>query len=148
MREDDVVQRVFQQQQIDEDLKQESIAKIKQNWRKHLALTATFAYRGSFIKMVAENSLVPIRLVYIISMFAVLYLALKQQHIGIIFFLLPALFSYGIHAFASHYISRFSVPLIPCLAIAFLWLILRFNHKSRYEKREFKVLELSTDERR
>ena len=142
MREDDVVQRVFQQQQIDEDLKQESIAKIKQNWLKHLALTATFAYRGSFIKMVAENSLVPIRLVYIISLFVVLCLALKQQNIGIIFFLLPALFSYGIHAFASHYISRFSVPLIPCLAIAFLWLILS-NNKSRSEKRESKVLELS-----
>ena len=80
-------------------------------------------------------------------MFAVLYLALKQQNIGIIFFLLPALFSYGIHALASHYISRFSVPLIPCGAIAFFWLILRFNHKSRSQKHESKVLELSTDKR-
>ena len=140
MREDDDIQRVFQQQQIDEDLKQESIATIKQNWLKHLALTATFAYRGSFIRMFAENSLVPVRLVYIISFFVVLCLALKQQNIGIIFFLLPVLFSYGIHAFASHYISRFSVPLIPCLAIAFMMLILRFNNKSRYEKRESKML--------
>ena len=50
-----------EQIKIDDFLKQESIAKIKQNWAKHLALTATFAYRGSFIKMFAENSAVPVR---------------------------------------------------------------------------------------
>ena len=134
MRLEDDEARVFQQQQIDDALKQESIAKIKQNWVKHLALTATFAYRGSFIKMFAENSAVPVRLVYILSMFVVLYLAFKHQDIGIIFFILPALFSYGIHAFASHYISRFSVPLIPCLAIAFTMLVVRFRQKLQHKK--------------
>lgn len=139
MRAADVVQKVYQQQEIDDSLKAESIAKIKQNWLKHLALTATFAYRGSFIKMVAENSLVPIRLVYIISLFVVLSLSLKYRDVGMIFFLLPALFSYGIHAFASHYISRFSVPLIPCLAIAFVLLIVRFNNKTQAGKRQTKI---------
>ena len=134
MRLEDDEARVFQQQKIDDSLKLESIAKIKQNWVKHLALTATFAYRGSFIKMFAENSAVPVRLVYILSLFIVLYLALKHQDIGIIFFLLPALFSYGIHAFASHYISRFSVPLIPCLAIAFILLILQARQKLQHKK--------------
>lgn len=127
MRLEDDEAKVFQQQKIDDFLKQESLAKIKQNWAKHLALTATFAYRGSFIKMFAENSVVPVRLVYIVSLFIVLALALKHQDIGILFFLLPALFSYGIHAFASHYISRFSVPLIPCLAIAFCWLFVKYR---------------------
>ena len=134
MRESDAVQRVFQQQQIDEDLKQESIDKIKQNWLKHLALTATFAYRGSFIKMFAENSLVPIRLIYIASLFLVSGLALKYRDIGTMFFLLPAWFSFGIHAFASHYISRFSVPLIPCLAIALCLLIIRYRPKTKQQK--------------
>ena len=129
MRLGDDEAKVFQQQEIDDSLKQESIAKIKQNWVKHLALTATFAYRGSFIKMFAENSAVPVRLIYIISMFVVLCLALKHQDIGILFFILPALFSYSIHAFASHYISRFSVPLIPCLAIAFTLLILQIRQR-------------------
>ena len=49
MRQDDIEQQVYQQQEIDDRLKQESISKIKQNWRKHLALSATFAYRGSFV---------------------------------------------------------------------------------------------------
>ena len=131
MRLEDDDERVFQQQELDDSLKQESIAKIKQNWVKHLALTATFAYRGSFIKMFAENSAVPVRLVYILSMFVVLYLAFKHQDIGTLFFILPALFSYGIHAFASHYISRFSVPLIPCLAIVFTLLLLQIEQKPK-----------------
>ena len=138
MRESDVVEKVFQQQQLDADLKQESIDKIKQNWLKHLALTATFAYRGSFIKMFAENSLVPVRLVYIASLFFVSGLALKYCDVGTIFFLLPTWFSFGIHALASHYISRFSVPLIPCLAIAFCLLITRYRPKFWQKKRPSK----------
>ncbi len=135
MREDDVVQRIFQQQQIDEELKQESLAKIKQNWLKHLALTGTFAYRGSFIKMFAENSLVPVRLFYILSLFIIVVLALRYRDAGMTFFVLPTLFSYGIHAFASHYISRFSVPLIPCLAIAFCALIFRRYRHPRLKRK-------------
>lgn len=134
LREDNSIAKVFQQQEIDDRLKSESINKIKQNWRKHLALTATFAYRGSFIRMFAENSLVPIRLVYILSLFTVTVLALKHQDVGMIFFVLPALYSYGIHAVASHYISRFSDPLIPCLAIVFSFLILRFSHSRKIKK--------------
>lgn len=125
MRRGDAEEKVYQQQEIDDRLKTESISKIKQNWFKHLALSATFAYRGSFIRMFAENSLVPVRLFYIISLFTVFGLALRHQDIGMIFFVLPALYSYGIYAFASHYISRFSVPLIPCLAIAFALLVLQ-----------------------
>ena len=135
MRQSNVVQRVFQQQQIDEDLKQESIDKIKQNWLKHLALTATFAYRGSFIKMFAENSMVPVRLFYIASLFLVSGLALKYRDVGTMFFLLPTWFSFGIYAFASHYISRFSVPLIPCLAIAFCLAFGRYRPKLWQKKR-------------
>ncbi|MGF1587983.1 MAG: hypothetical protein ACFCU7_01830 [Pleurocapsa sp.] len=135
MRPEDITKRDDQQQELDDHLKAESIAKIKQNWLKHLALTPTFAYRGSFIKMFAENSLVPVRLVYLISLFIVLYLALKHDDIGITFFVLPALFSYGIHAFASHYIPRFSAPLIPCLAIVFALLMVRFSHFLQHQKR-------------
>ncbi len=135
MRQGNTVQKIYQQQAIDDRLKAESIDKIKQNWLKHLALTATFAYRGSFVRMVAENSLVPLRLVYVISLFTVLVWALRHKDLDIIFFLLPALYSYGIYAFASHYIDRFSVPLIPCMAIAFTLLLLRFNHERRTKKR-------------
>lgn len=138
MRQDGVVQRVYQQQEIDDRLKQESISKIKQNWLKHIALSATFAYRGSFVKMFAENSLVPVRLVYFTSLFTALGLALRYQDMGITFFVLPAFYSYGIHAFASHYISRFSAPLIPCMAIAFSLLLLRFTH-SRQTKKRLKI---------
>lgn len=134
MREDDVVKKVYQQQELDDSLKEESIIKIRQNWLKHSALTATFAYRGSFIKMFAENSMVPVRLFYIASLFVVSGLALKYRDVGIAFFLLPAWFSFGIHAVASHYISRFSVPLIPCLAIAFCLLLVRYRPKSRQKK--------------
>ncbi len=125
MRQGDAIDKVYQQQEIDDRLKAESVQTIKQNWFKHLALSATFAYRGSFVRMVAENSLVPTRLVYFISLFTVLGMALRHQDLGLILFALPALYSYSIHAVASHYISRFSVPLIPCLAIAFALLILQ-----------------------
>ncbi|HEY9771419.1 MAG TPA: hypothetical protein V6C71_23485 [Coleofasciculaceae cyanobacterium] len=140
MRPENIADRDYQQQELDDNLKEESIAKIKQNWVKHLALTATFAYRGSFIKMFAENSLVPVRLIYVISLFVVLYLALKYQDIGIAFFLLPSLYSYAIYAFASHYIPRFSAPLIPCLAIAFTLLLVRFSHLLQAKKRQKKLI--------
>ncbi|MEM8676639.1 MAG: hypothetical protein AAGF83_22665 [Cyanobacteria bacterium P01_G01_bin.67] len=135
MRQGGTVQKVYQQQAIDNHLKAESISKIKQNWIKHLALTATFAYRGSFVKMVAENSLLPLRLVYFISLFTGVAWAWKHQNIGLIFFVLPALYSYGIHAFASHYIARFSDPLIPCLAIVFALLVKRVS--SRFRSKNF-----------
>ncbi|MEM8723668.1 MAG: hypothetical protein AAGE84_31060 [Cyanobacteria bacterium P01_G01_bin.39] len=131
MRSGDTVQKVYQQQAIDNQLKAESISKIKRNWVKHLALSATFAYRGSFVRMFAENSLVPLRLVYFISLFTILIWALKYQDTGLIFFMLPALYSYAIHACASHYIPRFSDPLIPCLAIIFTLLVKRFSSKVR-----------------
>ena len=131
MRQGDAIAKVYQQQEIDDRLKAESVQTIKQNWLKHLALSATFAYRGSLVRMVAENSLVPTRLVYILSLFAVVGLALRHQDIGLILFVLPAFYSYGIHAVASHYISRFSDPLIPCLAIAFALLVLQKVKKVR-----------------
>lgn len=143
MRQDDVVARVYQQQEIDDRLKSESISKIKQNWLKHLALTATFAYRGSFIRMFAENSLVPLRLAYFGSMFAVLGLALKHRDWGIIFFILPVLYSYGIHAAASHYIDRFSDPLIPCLVIIFVLLIQKLSYRQRAKKQEIELVKVS-----
>lgn len=107
---------------VDAQLETDSISLIRQNWLKHLALTATFAYRGAFLKLVPENSLVPTRLFYIGSMLIVLGWALGQGHVSLLLFLLPSLYSYGIHAVATHYIPRYSEPLIPCLAIAFVLL--------------------------
>jgi 4-amino-4-deoxy-L-arabinose transferase-like glycosyltransferase len=113
---------------LEEQLATESKAIIKRNWIKHLALTATFAYRGAYIKIVPENSLVPTRLLYILSGAIVLYFAVRWQDGAMFMFLLPSFYSYGIHAVATHYIPRYSEPLIPCLAIAFVFVVVRIGY--------------------
>ncbi len=113
---------------IEAQLEAESIALIKRNWLKHLALTATFAYQGAFIKLFPENSLVPTRLFYIASLLIGLYLALRWRNGAMLMFLLPSFYSYGIHAVATHYIPRYSEPLIPCLAIALAVLLVQTGY--------------------
>lgn len=118
---------------IEEQLSAESIAIIKRNWVKHLALTATFAYQGSFIRLVPEDTfvLVPTRLFYMASLLIGLYLAWRWQDGAMLMFLLPSFYSYGIHAVATHYIPRYSEPLIPCLAIALALLLKQYWSRAR-----------------
>lgn len=94
------------QAQLDQQLSQDAIALIRQNWLKHLALTLTFAYRG----------MLP-HFPYFIAFGIFLSVALRTQHPGLLLFLLPSLYSFGIHALASHYIDRYSVPLLPSMAV-------------------------------
>jgi hypothetical protein len=94
------------QAQIDQRLSQEAKTLIRENWLKHLALTLTFAYRG----------MLP-HFPYFIAFGTFLIVAFRTQHPGLLLFLLPSLYSFGIHALASHYIDRYSVPLLPSLAV-------------------------------
>jgi 4-amino-4-deoxy-L-arabinose transferase-like glycosyltransferase len=114
---------------MEEQLEAQSIAIIKRNWLKHLALTATFAYQGAYIKVFPENSLVPTRLFYIASLAIGLYLAWRWRDAAMLMFLLPSFYSYGIHAVATHYIPRFSEPLVPCLAIALAFLLVQARYR-------------------
>lgn len=115
--------------QLEEQLEAESTAVIKRNWLKHLALTASFAYHGAFIKLFPENSLVPTRLFYIASLLIGLYLAWWWRDAAMLMFLLPSFYSYGIHAVATHYIPRYNEPLIPCLAIALAFLFVQIGYR-------------------
>jgi 4-amino-4-deoxy-L-arabinose transferase-like glycosyltransferase len=130
-------------------LKRKSIALIKENWFKHLALTATFAYRGSLVSIlpisqdvfetIVPNNLFLRLLCYIlllllgfVSLFVIFFGSIKRNKTNIIFFLLPTLYSYAIHAVATHYIPRYSYPLIPCLVITTAMLLEKTYKGCRY----------------
>lgn len=94
------------QSEIDRQLSQEAIALIRKNWLKHLALTLTFAYRG----------MLP-HFPYFIAFFAFISVALRTRNYSLWLFLIPSIYSVAVHSMASHYIERYSVPLLPSLSV-------------------------------
>lgn len=115
---------------------------IRENWLQHLALTLLFGWRGSFIdgevgtfivhiikeKWYLDNiypwyyryitALGPIMSLAVPCMLGVALRSLWKRRWSLLLFLLPALYSFGIYAFITHYIPRYSSPLVPIWIIA------------------------------
>ena len=107
---------------------------MREDWLKHAALTLAFAERGSevwrtsarrrkfgeiehdvrYVRRWAER-LSPLLLPGLGLMLA---LAWRRRDVGLAFLLLPAAYGFGVHALATHFIARYSYPLVPVLVVA------------------------------
>ncbi|HEY9827643.1 MAG TPA: hypothetical protein V6D19_19565, partial [Stenomitos sp.] len=94
------------QADIDKQLSKDAIALIRRHWFKHCALILTFAYRG----------MLP-HFPYFIAFWVFVGIAWRTQNPSLWLFLIPSLYSFCVYALASHYIDRYSVPLLPSLSI-------------------------------
>ncbi len=103
------------QSEIDQGLTQDAIALIRKNWLMHLALIISFAYRG----MITHFP-------YFIAFWFFIVVASRSHNLGLWLFLIPSIYSVAIHSLASHYIERYSVPLLPSLAILLAPLLVSF----------------------
>jgi hypothetical protein len=105
---------------------------IFENWTKHVALSFMFGLRGSFVELPVFNltreaygnpiAKVIRRLTGLAEWAAILYVPAMIASIAILgvrrdwtllYFFLPALFSFAIHAGMTHYIPRYSSPVTP-----------------------------------
>ena len=127
----------------DAALKRASLELIREDWLKHAALTLVFAERGSELfsgaicvpaadflgarwerqsgRLAHRVCAVPAGLSYLFlpALGWLLVLAWKRRDAATAFLLLPAACSFGFHALATHFVSRYSFPLIPVLVLAF-----------------------------
>jgi 4-amino-4-deoxy-L-arabinose transferase-like glycosyltransferase len=89
-------------------------------------LTLPFAYRGAFVQVGFNVQRVPAILLYFTLLYSLFFLpALILLTIRLFrrkdprwLFLVPALYSYVFHSLITHYIPRYSVPLIPIFILA------------------------------
>lgn len=96
---------------------------IRENWIQHLALTVSLGWRGSFYEI--RNIVFPfydvlqvfLMFVSMPSLFISAIYSIKKRRWGLLLFLMPALFSFGIHAATTHYIPRYTAPIVPILFI-------------------------------
>lgn len=112
------------QSNIDQQLSRDAIALIRKNWLKHVALTLTFAYRG----------MLP-HFPYFIAFWVFIGVAVRSQNMGLLLFLIPSIYSFGVHSFASHYIDRYSVPLLPTLSVLLAPLFLGWYQSLKLRQR-------------
>ena len=105
---------------------------------RHALLTLVFAYRGAFVKIdeydfdwpnspLQKAWLTTIRLVGLFFVPAMLWSAasaLRKRQYALTLFFVPALFSYAFHAATTHYIARYSAPLVPIFIIALVMTII------------------------
>lgn len=103
---------------------------IRENWMQHTALTVSFAYRGSFVKIFRHLAIdrqiaqfiyvitYGVSLFFVPALLGVALVALARRRWALLAFLLPAMYSFAIHAAITHYIPRYSAPLVPVFLIA------------------------------
>lgn len=113
----------------DTSLTEAALLTIKDNIVKHIALTPAFMFRGAFMQVMVSGQSLPMWLVgptillsllfVPVGMFMTAWAAVKRDF-RLWVFLCPAYFSYGFHAFMTHYIPRYSMPLIPVFLITLL----------------------------
>jgi hypothetical protein len=126
--------------EFDQMITAAALSIIRENWHKHALLTLTFAYRGSFVyvgpHVIQYGSAPPVVswLINYIPRLVVLVLAIfyfpaflwvvgraaVNKHYHLMIFFLPVMYSFGIHAVATHYIPRYSTPLVPFFIITFV----------------------------
>ena len=89
-------------------------------------LTLPFGYRGAFVQVGFNVRRVPSLLLYFTLLYSLFFLpalilltiTLVRKKDPRLLFLVPALYSYVFHSLITHYIPRYSVPLIPVFIIA------------------------------
>lgn len=110
---------------------------------KHLGLSVLFAWRGSFLtpkpgeKLLKLSGYKSLReayswfLLFLVPAFLFTFMKkLWRQEWAETLFLMPALFSFSIHAIATHYIPRYSEPLYPIWLITFVLGLLTVYHQA------------------
>jgi hypothetical protein len=80
---------------------------IRDHWPMHVALIPLFAVRGAWL-------LLPL-------LGGVVIVALRRRAWPVLAFVSPMLFSIFFHAAITHYLARYSVPLVPCAMIVLAW---------------------------
>jgi len=103
---------------------------ILENWTRHVTLSFVFGLRGSFVYLqefdlasyggpVAAlarflNGLAEWAVIFHVpAMFASIAVLGLRRDWSRVYFFMPAFFSFAIHAGATHYLPRYSDPLIP-----------------------------------
>jgi 4-amino-4-deoxy-L-arabinose transferase-like glycosyltransferase len=101
---------------------------VLENAPMHVALTGPFAVRSLFVAWPLYDfqilwwAMYTIVNLFIPAIFALAWIRVRQKRFDELWFLALPLFSFAIHAFASHAIVRYSWPLIPPGAIAWVGL--------------------------
>ncbi len=124
----------------DAALKQAAVDLMRADWLKHAALTLAFAVRGAQFSVGRCSTLTdpaqrrfgwaisrPLEhacrfaltwAVFLMPIAGILLaLAWKRSSIALALLLLPVLYGFGIHAVATHFIERYSRPLVPTLVV-------------------------------
>ena len=113
----------------DEVLARASAELIREDWLKHIVLTVAFLERGTYFYVRPSGRGFPIRemqslakvLRYLLlpAFGLMLVVAWRRRSFELGFLLLPSLYVLGIHAVATHYIPRYSFPIVPLLVLVF-----------------------------
>lgn len=115
---------------------------IRKDWLKHMALTLVFAERGAefqtrrgcsaltdpagqrFGRLIGwplgqACRIVPLGTLLFLPFAGLLaVVAWRRRDVSLALLLLPAAYGYGVHAAATHFIPRYSLPLFPVLVVA------------------------------
>ena len=100
------------QVKCDSVLRQASVELMRVDWRKHVALTPAFAVRGA-----GAMGAGVLGLLVVPAFITVLLVAWKRRDMALALVMLPALYGFGIHAMATHFIPRYAYPLVPVALI-------------------------------
>jgi hypothetical protein len=125
----------------DDYYKKAALDMLGENLFKHVALTPLFLYRGMWINVrprqentrvlpfslarpfeVAGNFTSHLSGVFLPSALVLGLIALLRRRYDLLLFVLPALYSIGIHSVFTTYIPRYSTPLVPVLMVCFFFL--------------------------
>ena len=97
------------QSRCDAQLKQAAGELIRENWLKQAALTLAFAIRGTGALYAGVLAILVVPAAFVVLALA----AWKRRDLALTLLMLPALYGFGIHAAATHFIPRYGRPLIP-----------------------------------
>lgn len=155
---------------IDEELlKRAAMDFIREAPHKQLLLATMFAYRGSFVapdphhfQYIPGLGLIPQALIssllYVPFIICALFFmpamiwasvrALLQRHYALLMFFLPTWCGFACYAAFTHFIPRYTTPLVPIMVIAFALAVERFgpvlwDHVQRARLRVRRVLRLT-----
>jgi hypothetical protein len=111
--------------------RQAAVRVMAEHLPKMCLLTLPFAYRGAFVQVGVNVKRVPAALLYFTLMYSVFFvpalialtIRLARKRDPRWLFLVPALYSYAFHSLITHYIPRYSVPLVPIFLIALVSVI-------------------------
>jgi hypothetical protein len=123
----------------DELFRQSGIGRILSQPVKHIALIPLFAYRGMWVDIEARhNNWYPhmphlrsvflktgrfsesISPFFVPALFLAFLVSLYRRTWEYVFFMLPAIFSFSIYSALTHFIPRYSTPLVPILIVTFV----------------------------